>query len=154
MPLSNQLSEPVLARRHAAAVEIASLPFTGPSGGSAPASASGGVGGGPSSSALQPPPPQSLALLLLDRGLDLAAPALHADHPWDVLAAAVAARQAATAVAEAAAGAAASGTGRQHHQPGHAGGPHRPRDATVLWRCVVRMPARLWQLVPALLCVG
>ncbi|PNH13011.1 hypothetical protein TSOC_000024 [Tetrabaena socialis] len=79
----------------AIAAELASLPTlaaaTPPSyGGGGGTNSSGGSNGGPSG---------GLALVLVDRSLDLAAPTCHGDQPWDVVLAAVAARQAAAAVA-------------------------------------------------------
>ncbi len=85
---------------------------------------------------------QPMALLLLDRSLDLATPASHADHPWDIMLAVMAAAAAADAH-----GGPASASG-QHGQQGQGwavpvGGAGRAAGVVsssstpgcVSWRC-------------------
>ncbi|GIM07013.1 hypothetical protein Vretimale_11217 [Volvox reticuliferus] len=64
---------------------------------SAASSGSAAAGGLSSSSSSSSPSSSSLAIILIDRSLDLASPCSHTDHPWDLLLAAAAARQAKTA---------------------------------------------------------
>ncbi|GLC33675.1 hypothetical protein PLESTB_000102500 [Pleodorina starrii] len=105
----------------ALAAELASLPSVSLPPSSLSAGSAAAAAGGTAAST------PSLALILVDRSLDLATPCTHTDHPWDVLLAAAAARQAAAATRAAAA--AAGGGGAAAAAP-HGGGS----GAQAVWR--------------------
>ncbi|KAG2423910.1 hypothetical protein HXX76_014963 [Chlamydomonas incerta] len=108
----------------ALAAELGTLPAISIPSAAASASSSGGAAGSSSG-------PPSLALVLLDRALDLAAPTAHGEQPWDLVLAGCAARQVSAAVSAAEEASAQSSAG--------AGGPPQGRwrsGPQALWRPV------------------
>ncbi|KAG2500834.1 hypothetical protein HYH03_001596 [Edaphochlamys debaryana] len=103
------------------AAELASLPSLPVSPAAAAAATPSAAGGAP-----------SLALVLIDRSLDAAMPALHSDHPWEAVLGEAARRQAAAAVEAAGAGA-GMGTEGPKARRGQAGAAAQG-SAQVLWR--------------------
>ncbi|GLI59819.1 hypothetical protein VaNZ11_001786 [Volvox africanus] len=116
----------------ALAAELASLPSVSvsvsvPPGSLVGASSTASSGGASSS---------SLAIILVDRALDLASPCTHTDHPWDLILAAAAVRQAKTAAVAAAAVSAATSAGGASPPRRGIGGGHGGVSGGVqaIWR--------------------